>query len=103
MRNGNEIQQRFVLDVYEATMIHHRELAFKQAQDARSVLSDPIASADNERLSDARSVAEWWGPLANLERTHLDLLRARRYLDYEYREGIALFRLERRLAGGPTP
>ncbi len=100
MRHGEGVRRRFVLDVYEATMVHHRDEALEQVRVARRTLYDPIASGDEHRLADARSVAQWWGPLAGLERTHLDALRSRRYLGYEYCHGVALFRLAQRLSGG---
>jgi hypothetical protein len=99
-RTGGDLQQRFVLDVYEATMVHHLDEALTQIRAARRILCDPVAAADEDLLANSLSLAEWWGPLAALGRTHLTMLRKRRYLGYEYRQGVALFRLARRLTGG---
>lgn len=90
----------FVLDVYEAAMIHHEQEHLDQLRTARAVILDPLAAADDARLQDALAVAEWWGPLDAVERADINALRARRYLGYEYRQGLSLFRLARRLRGG---
>jgi hypothetical protein len=92
----------FVLDVYEAALVHHRPEILAQIRAAHAVLSDPLASADNNRLDAAQALAGWWGPLSALERTDGAALRARRHLGYDYRAGIALYRLVRRLTGGPA-
>jgi hypothetical protein len=92
----------FVLDVYEAALVHHLPEVLAQARAARAVLYDPDAAGDDARLDAAQALADWWGPLAALERTHGAALRARPYLGYDYRAGIALYRLARRLTGGPS-
>jgi hypothetical protein len=91
--------QDFVLDIYEAMMIHHQREALDQVKAARAVIIDRIAASEEQRLRDALSVADWWGPLWALERANVDALRARRYLGYAYRDGIALFQLARRMRG----
>jgi hypothetical protein len=80
----------FVLDVYEAALVHHEAEWLGQVRSAGAVLTDPVASADDRRLNEALSAAAWWGPLSALARTDLDALRSRRYLGYRYREGLAL-------------
>jgi hypothetical protein len=98
LRLAGETGREFVLDVYEAMLIHYPEQALQQLRTARVVLTD--ARAAEERLRDALAVAAWWQPLWALQRSHPEALRARRYLGYDYREGIALYRLAQRLTGG---
>ena len=97
---GEARHRSFVLDVYEAAMVHHEPEHLQQLRWARSVILDPLAAADDSRLFDALAVAEWWGPLAAIERGDVDALRTRRYLGYAYRQGLELHRLARRLRGG---
>jgi hypothetical protein len=92
----------FVLDVYEAALVHHGPEVLSQIRAADAVLSDPEASADNTRLDAAQALAGWWGPLSALERANGAALRARRYLGYDHRKGIALYRLAQRMVGGPS-
>jgi hypothetical protein len=100
LRLGTKDEQKFVLDVYEAMMIHHQQEAIAQAHAAYAVLTDPVVARDEAQLKDALSIADNWKPLWAIERENLDALRARRYLSYAYREGIKLFNLSRRLRGG---
>ena len=100
MRLASETGREFVLDVYEAMLIHYPEQALQQLRTARAVLTDARAAAEEERLRDTLAVAGWWQPLWALQRSHPEALRARRYLGYEYREGLALVRLAQRLTGG---
>jgi hypothetical protein len=88
----------FVLDVYEATLIHHSREALDQVAAARATLGD---EADDRRLEDALAVARWWGPLWALERSHGDALalRRRRYFNPDYLKGVALYRVVQRLWG----
>ncbi len=102
LRLGDAHERSFVLDVYEAMMIHHQEEAMARIRDARAVLTDPEASKDEKRSRDALSAAAWWGPLWAIERSDVDALRARPWLGYAYREGMALHRMSRRLIGGQT-
>ena len=88
---------RLVLDIYETTMIYHGKEALDQVHRAANVFLDPILAADDQRLKDAQSVARWWKPLHRLERTRPRALRARRYLGYQYREGVKLYQLFERL------
>ena len=81
-------------------MVYHQTEMLAQIQAALNVISNPRAAADETRLQDALSIAEWWEPLAALARTELDALRARRYLGYAYRRGIDLTRLAQRLTRG---
>lgn len=99
LRLDEEVGRPFVLDVYESALVFHSQEHLRQVAAARAVLSDALASQDDERLADAHSVAGYWGPLAALDRSNLELLRARRYLGYEYREGLALHLLSQRLRG----
>jgi hypothetical protein len=92
--------QDFVLDVYEAALIHHRDEALEQLRTARSVLESPAASADERRLDDALSIARWWEPLSALDRSDSAALRGRRYLDPCYRTGITLYRRTEKLTQG---
>jgi hypothetical protein len=90
----------FVLDVYEAALIHHRAEVLEQIQAARSVLEDPVASADQKRLEQALTIAKWWETLSALDRSDSAGLRSRRYLDPSYRKGIMLYRRTERLTRG---
>jgi len=87
----------FVLDVYETLLIHYREAAFKQVRAARAVLRDQRAAADEQQLPEALSIAQWWQPLSALRRSRPEELRQRRYLDYQYLEGLELYTLAQRL------
>jgi hypothetical protein len=91
----------FVLDVYETLAIHHSEEAFKQVYTARSVLLDPIAAADENRLQQALSIANWWKPLWELRRSRNNELRKRLYLGYQYLEGLELYTLAQKLITQP--
>lgn len=97
---GDKTQQDFVLEVFEAMMIHSGKEAMEQVKTARAVFNDPRASADEEKLRDALSIAGWWQPLWSIERADIDALRSRPFLHYEYLEGIKLFNLSQRLKGG---
>lgn len=88
----------FVLDVYETAFIHHRVRWVERVRAARDRLVDPLAR-ERTVYEDALSLAAWWGPLARLERDDPNALRGRRFLTYEYREAVALFRLHARLTG----
>lgn len=98
LRLAGETERDGVLDVYEAAMIHHQPALLEQVRAARAALSTPDAGPETWQY--ALAVAAWWGPLAALERSHPDALRARRYLGYGYREGIALHHLAQSLSGG---
>jgi hypothetical protein len=89
----------FVLDVYEAAMVYHKEETLAQVRLARRVLSRPIGTAE-EALQGAVATADWWGALWDVERENLDALRARRHLGYAYREGVTLFNLVRKRPRG---
>lgn len=89
----------FVLDVYEAMLIYYAEPALAQARQARAAILNARA-VEESRLRDALTVADWWGPLWALQRSRPEALRARRYLSYDYREGLALYRLAQRLGAG---
>lgn len=99
-RVGTYLEKTFVLDVYEAMMIHHEQETLQQVRSAYSVLTDPKASANTEQLNNALSAASWWGPLWAIERADVDALRSRLYLGYTYRQGLKLFRLSSRLKRG---
>ncbi|OAD18780.1 hypothetical protein THIOM_005617 [Candidatus Thiomargarita nelsonii] len=92
-RTEGDKETAFVLDVYEAMAIHYSEEAFDQVRLARSVLVDPIAAADEQRLQNALSVANWWKPLWELRRSQNEALRKRIYLGYQYLEGLELYTL----------
>ncbi len=96
LRLSGEAGAAFVVDVYEAMLIHYAEPALEQVRNARAVILDARAVAAS-RLRDALTVADWWAPLWALQRSHPEALRARRYLGYDYREGLALYRLAQRL------
>jgi len=96
-RTEGDKETAFVLDVYEAIAIHYSEEAFEQVRLARSVLFDPIAAADEQRLQDALSVANWWKPLWELRRSRNEALRKRIYLGYQYLEGLELYTLAQKL------
>lgn len=97
----DERARAFVLDVYETAFIHHRVRWLERVRAARERLIDPLAR-ERTGLEEALSIAAWWGPLARLERDDPGALRARRFLSYEYREAVALFRLHGRLTGRPS-
>jgi hypothetical protein len=94
-RAGSREDSDLMLDIYETTMVFHEDEALAQIQRAGAALADASAIS-NERLEDAQSVADWWGPLAVLERNDIARLRARTYLGYNYRPGLQLFRSIRR-------
>jgi hypothetical protein len=100
LRLGDEAGRGFVLDVYEAAMIHHRPSALEQIGRAGRVLKDSLASQDEAALRDAMSVADWWGPLWTIHRQDIDALRHRPYLHYDFLEGLRLYQLRRRMTGG---
>ena len=102
LRVGGDQERSFVLDVYEALRMHHWPKALEQLKAARAVIVDPVAASNDERLRDAVSVANFWGPLWRLERTDAQALRNRIYLEYEYREGLKLFRLYEKLIRGSS-
>ncbi len=89
-----------VVSVFETMMARHHDAFLEQVRQAHSVFSDALAMSDKDRLTDASATAELWGPLAPFEREHLDALRARRHLGYDYREGLALHHLANRLQEG---
>ncbi len=86
----------FVLDVYETAFLHHGERHLQDAAQAARILGD-ASQADDAALGDALARADWWGPLWALDRSYGELLRERRYLGYEAREGMRLHALARRL------
>lgn len=118
-RTGDSDQKKFVLDVYEAQMIHYHKQTLDQIKQARNLILNPTFNDANkkteEKLSDnkdnadknkvvekysfqddyqirnALSVGEWWEPLYFLDRSSKDDLRSRRYLGYDYRKGIDLY------------
>jgi hypothetical protein len=100
LRLGEIHEQDFVLDVYEAMMIHHETHVMHQIKDARAVFTTPDKASDEIQLQEALSVASFWGPLWAIERSNVDALRARRYLGYAYRQGLALYQIARKLTGG---
>ncbi len=100
LRLAGDQGREFVLDVYEAMLIHYPEQALRQVHAARAVITDIQAAAEESRLREALAVAAWWESLWALQRSHPEALRARRYLGYQYREGLALYRLAQRLTGG---
>src|SRR5205814_1348957 len=100
LRLQDDAGRDFVLDVYEAALIHHRAEVLDQVYAARSVLENPVASADDRRLGEALSIAEWWEPLSALDRSNPSALRDRRYLDRCYRQGITLYRQTEKMTRG---
>lgn len=96
MRSAGEAGIDFVLDIYETAMSQHETEVLAQVHLARGILRDPEAAADDTALDSAMSIADWWGPLWALDRSHRPKLRARRYLGYEYRQGIGLYNLAKR-------
>jgi hypothetical protein len=97
---GDEAGRQFVLDVYEAAMIHHRPRALEQIDGAGEVLRSSLAARDGAALRDAMAVADWWGPLWMIHRQDIDALRARPYLHIDFLEGLRLYQLRRRMMGG---
>lgn len=102
LRLGTETDLAFVLDVYESMMIHHSTAAIAQVRASQAVLTRANATRDDRQLNDALSVANYWQPLWAIERSHNEALRLRRYLGYDYRQGLNLYRLSQRLTGGLT-
>ena len=68
LRLQSDDGREFVLDVYEAALIHHRTETIEQVRAAQAVLDNPAASADERRLEEALSIAKWWEPLSALDR-----------------------------------
>ncbi len=101
-RSGTDEDRRFVLDVYEAAIVYYESDIIGQTRASRKVVTDPALSGDEAQLQAALSVAAWWAPLSAIERTDIESLRSRRYLGYSYREGLALYRLTRKLTGGAS-
>ncbi len=101
LRVGSDADRTFVVNVYEAAMIHHRAEAVHQIRAALAVMGPRLVRPDLASRRDAISIANWWGPLWALYRSHLDDLRARRDLHYDYLDGLALFQQCQRLTGGP--
>ena len=99
LRLGEAREQSFVLDVYEAAMIYHQQELLNQVHNAYSVITNPKAASDEQRLQNALSIANWWKPLWAIERADVEQLRRRRYLGYNYREGIKLFNMSRKMLG----
>jgi hypothetical protein len=99
LRLGAAHERSFVIDVYEAALIHHQQASMEMVQASRSTIFDRLAAADQERLRDAISIAEWWGPLWSFHRERNDELRSRHYLHYDFLEGTKLFQICRRLLG----
>jgi hypothetical protein len=84
-----------VLDVYEAAIAFHAKEWLAQIAKAREGLT-----VENETVQeDSLATANWWGPLHALERIAPNSLRERRYLGYEYRQGVNLFAMKQRLTG----
>ncbi len=96
-RIGSSEDLDFVLDVYEAMLVHHSKEALAQTEWARQI-SSGAPGATNRDIEDAGSIAAFWGPLWHLQRTHMTLLTKRPYLDYAYRRGIRLFASQNRRA-----
>jgi hypothetical protein len=89
----------FVLDCYEATAVHHGQVALAQVRHARAVLTARFGRPDDLGLKDALSVAAWWRPLWELRRARPDELRRRPYLGYAYLEALDLCGLAGQLTG----
>ncbi len=94
-----DLETAFVLDVYEAQMIHHAREALEQIREAYSIISDPIAASNEVFLRDALSIAGWWRPLWEMRRSRNDDLRERLHLGYEYLKGLELCSLARKMTG----
>ncbi len=88
-----------VLDIYETTMVHHRETALAQIHEAFAVLADQHVVDDRPRLEKNLALGDWWGPLAALARADNEALRDRPYLGYEFPQGLELHRAVNRLRG----
>lgn len=88
-----------VLDIYETTMVHHRETALAQIREAFAVLAEQHAVDDRSRLEKTLALGDWWGPLAALARADNEALRDRLYLGYEFPQGLELHRAVNRLRG----
>ncbi len=101
LRTHEEKSLDLVLEIYEASLVFHRERAMAEIAAAREVIAgrgDPDA-----KLEDALAVAAWYGPLARIRRAHADLLRKRHGIDLEgMLEGTRLFQLGARLSGEDT-
>lgn len=101
LRQTEDDQQvAFVIDVYEAHMIHFEQETLERIQQARHVLVSPVASQNQDQLKKALLVADWWKPLWEIRRSRNDELRQRKYLGYEYLEGLKLHGLARQMTGG---
>ena len=94
LRGHSDAGARAVLDIYETTMVHHREAALEQIREASMLLV--VQPDDRQSLEGSRALGEWWGPLASLARLDNEALRERRYLDH-FERGLELHRWVRRL------
>ncbi len=91
----------FVLDVYEAAIVFFHEAVRSDIATAETVLASPRLAAVDRLVERALSIAAWWGPLHALRRSHLEELRARRYLDlHTYIDGTGLHGRARAMTGG---
>ncbi len=88
-----------VLDIYETTMVHHRETALAQIREAFAFLAEQHAVDDRPRLEKTLALGDWWGSLAALARADNEALRDRLYLGYEFPQGLELHRAVNRLRG----
>jgi hypothetical protein len=87
----------FVLDVYEAYLVHNEDAALQNVRLAEQVLRSTLPS--KEALEGALAVADVWSALAALSVSHPEALRARPYLGYAYLNGVALYKRARRMTG----
>lgn len=100
LRQTEDDQQvAFVLDVYEAHMIHFEQETLDRIQQARAVLVNPAATQNQAQLKKALLVANWWKPLWEIRRSRNDELRQRHYLGYGYLEGLKLHSLAMQMTG----
>jgi FtsH ternary system domain X1 len=94
LRQQSDLERSFVIDVYEAALVHNEDGILREIKESNRAFTVPGAS--HADMENAMSVAKWWGPLAGISRSHADELRVSMYLKHSYLEGIKLFRLATR-------
>lgn len=87
----------FVLDVYESAIVFHADEHFRQVEQARALLNRwPL---DDATQLTVYSVADWWEPLAMIDKADHERVRRRICLGCEFRHAISLVQVCRRLRG----
>ncbi|MDJ0841554.1 MAG: hypothetical protein QNK37_33915 [Acidobacteriota bacterium] len=94
---GGELAE-LALSIYEYAMVYHAEALMRQIDAAHAALFHAYA-ANDDQLAGALATARWWKALQGFTRTRPEELRRRRYLHYNYRRGIRLYRDAARIPG----